>query len=68
MRRVPGCNVSRKGKRGLRSTDYTTAELEGRLEQYFGKDKEEVAKRRYQVVKCVRISFLRYGIRGEEGC
>lgn len=35
----------------LMGLDYTTAELEGRLEQYFGKDKKRIKKRRYQVIK-----------------
>ncbi|KAF2452476.1 hypothetical protein BDY21DRAFT_359300 [Lineolata rhizophorae] len=30
--------------------DYTMAELDGRLDKYFGEDREEVTKRRYQVV------------------
>lgn len=32
-------------------SDYTTAELESRLDRYFGEDKEAMLGRRYQVVK-----------------
>jgi hypothetical protein len=31
--------------------DYTTAELDGRLDKYFGEEKEKLMKRRYQVIK-----------------
>jgi hypothetical protein len=31
--------------------DYTEAELEGRLDKYFGEGKEEMKKRKYQVIK-----------------
>ncbi|KAF2833647.1 hypothetical protein CC86DRAFT_415544 [Ophiobolus disseminans] len=30
--------------------DYTTAELDSRLDQYFGRDREKVTSRRYQVI------------------
>lgn len=38
-------------RENLQLADYTTAELDGRLEQYFGEDKEKVSKSRYQVIK-----------------
>lgn len=34
-----------------KTSDYTTAELEGRLDQYFGADKEKIKNSRYQVIK-----------------
>jgi len=34
-------------------TDYTVSELDGRLDKYFGDDKEKLTKGRYQVIKQV---------------
>jgi hypothetical protein len=31
--------------------DYTIAELDGRLDKYFGEDKHKLSKGRYQVIK-----------------
>ena len=36
--------------------DYTAAELDGRLDRYFGEDREKLMSRRYQVIKYTRLT------------
>ncbi len=35
----------------MRETDYTEAELESRVDTYFGDQKDEMLSRKYQVIK-----------------